>query len=144
MVSDVLFRLSSGIALLGWVLLLSFHKTLWISKVLVGTIVTFLALLYTWLVAANLGAFQSDSFNSLDNVASLFRSREALLAGWVHYLAFDLLTGIYIVTEARKIGIGFWPLLPCLFFTFMFGPFGFLLYLVLRWYQTRTYFAETE
>src|SRR5688500_14670905 len=102
MVPDVLFRLSSGIALLGWVLLLIFHKTVWISRVLVGTIVTFLALLYTYLVAANLGAFQSDSFNSLDNVASLFRSREALLAGWVHYLAFDLLTGIYIVTDARK------------------------------------------
>jgi hypothetical protein len=102
------------------------------------------ALMYSFLVAENLGSFQSDSFNSLDNIASLFQNRNALLAGWIHYLAFDLFTGIYIVTNARKHGIGFWYLLPCLFFTFMFGPFGLLLYLILRWYKSRSYFGDTD
>ncbi|ULQ57678.1 DUF4281 domain-containing protein [Flavihumibacter rivuli] len=141
---DTLFQLSSTLALLGWVLLLIFHKTLWIGKVLIGTIITLFAILYTWLIASNLSSFQSDSFNSLDNIANLFHDRSALLAGWIHYLAFDLLTGVFIVTNARKHGIGFWPLLPCLFFTFMLGPFGLLLYLLLRWFQTRQYFADIE
>ncbi|MBC6489595.1 ABA4-like family protein [Flavihumibacter stibioxidans] len=141
---DTIFRLSSTLALIGWVLLLVFHKTTWIGKILTGTIITIFALLYTWLIASNLGTFQADSFNSLDNIASLFRSREALLAGWIHYLAFDLFTGIYMVTDARRHGIGLWPLLPCLFFTFMLGPFGLLLYLLLRWFQTRQYFTDTE
>lgn len=144
MSADTLFRISSSLALIGWILLLAFHKTLWIGKVLTGTIITIFALMYTGLIATNLGAFQADSFNSLNNIESLFRNRYALLAGWIHYLAFDLFTGIFIVNDARKNGIGFWPLLPCLFFTFMLGPFGLFLYIVLRWYQTRSYFIDAE
>lgn len=139
-----LFSLASTLALLGWILLLVFHKTLWIAKVLTGTLIAFFALLYTWLIAKNLGGFSMDSFNSLDSIATLFQSREALLAGWIHYLAFDLFTGIYIVNDARNQGISIWPLLPCLFFTFMFGPFGLLLYLLLRWFKTGSWFGYNE
>ena len=35
------------------------------------------------------------AFNSLDGVIGLLRTREASLAGWVHYLAFDLFTGAW-------------------------------------------------
>ncbi|ULQ54105.1 ABA4-like family protein [Flavihumibacter fluvii] len=141
---ESLFSLASTLALVSWILLLAFHKTMWIAKVLTGTTIAFFGILYTWLIATNLGSFSADSFNSLDNVANLFHSREALLAGWIHYLAFDLFTGIYIVTDARKQGIPIWPLLPCLFFTFMFGPFGLLLYLLLRWFKSGSWFANTE
>jgi hypothetical protein len=144
MTPDTIFRLSSILALIGWISLLIFSKTLWIGKVLTGTIVTIFALLYTWLIVTNLDSFSADSFNSLDNISNLFHSRAALLAGWVHYLAFDLFTGIFIANDARREGIGFWPLLPCLFFTFMFGPFGLLLYLLLRWYERKSWFGGTE
>jgi hypothetical protein len=44
----------------------------------------------------------------------------APLAGWLHYLAFDLLIGTWEARDAREHGIR--PLLiPCLFVTFMFG-----------------------
>ena len=87
---------------------------------------------------------QPDSFGSLDGVAALFVNREALLAGWIHYLAFDLLTGIFIVNNARKNGIGIALLLPCLFFTFMLGPVGLLLYLLIRWTRTKNYWIDVE
>lgn len=141
---DSIFRLSSTLALAGWIGLLAFYQTTWIGKVLTGTIIAFLCLLYTWLIASNLAVFEAESFSSLDHIARLFKSREALLAGWIHYLAFDLFTGIYIVNNARLHGIGFWPLLPCLFFTFMLGPVGLLLYLLLRWFQSKQYFTDTE
>jgi Domain of unknown function (DUF4281) len=139
-----LFSLASTLALLGWILLLAFHRTMWIAKVLTGTLIAFFAVLYTWLVVTNLGSFSMDSFNSLDSIAALFQSKAALLAGWIHYLAFDLFTGIYIVTDARKQGISFWVLLPCLFFTFMFGPFGLLVYLLLRLFINKTWFSYPD
>ena len=51
-----------------------------------------------------------------------------LLAGWIHYLAFDLLIGSWEVRDARELGIPHLFVVPCLFLTFMFGPAGWLLY----------------
>jgi len=59
-----------------------------------------------------------------------------VLAGWVHYLAFDLMVGVFIVSNAAHYNIAHWILLPCLFLTLMFGPAGLLLYFVLRFFIT--------
>jgi hypothetical protein len=72
----------------------------------------------------------------------LFKNRTLVTAGWVHYLAFDLLTGIFIRKNAQKHGINHWLIVPCLLFTFMLGPIGLLLYLLLRWVITKNYFAN--
>ena len=55
-----------------------------------------------------------------------------LLAGWVHYLAFDLLVGTWEREEAAAIGLSRWLLLPCLGLTLMFGPVGWLLFMAMR------------
>ncbi|KYP14035.1 ABA4-like family protein [Flavihumibacter sp. CACIAM 22H1] len=142
--ADQLFQISSTLAMIAWLLLVIFHKTLWISKLLIGTILTALSLLYFYLIVKNFGGLQPDSFSTLDGVATLFTNREALLAGWVHYLAFDLLTGIFIVTNGRKNGMGIGWLLPCLLCCFMLGPVGLLLYLLLRWIYTKNYWVDVE
>jgi Domain of unknown function (DUF4281) len=51
-----------------------------------------------------------------------------LLAGWVHYLCFDLLVGCWEVRDAHGRGVPHLLVMPCLFLTFMFGPAGWLLY----------------
>ena len=71
-------------------------------------------------------------FDSLANVARLFESRWLLLAGWVHYLAFDLLVGTWVVRTARQEGLAHLLVLPCLAATFLFGPAGYLLFQGLR------------
>jgi hypothetical protein len=71
-------------------------------------------------------------FDSLESVEQLFRSRWLLLAGWVHYLAFDLLLGAWQLRTARREGIAHLMLLPCLLATFLFGPAGYLLFQLLR------------
>ena len=63
---------------------------------------------------------------------SLFKSPRVVLAGWIHYLTFDLMVGLYIVTDATRHGIGQLWLLPVLLLTLMFGPAGLLLYLLMR------------
>ncbi len=62
----------------------------------------------------------------------LFALPQVLLAGWVHYLAFDLFTGSWEARDAVRLGISRWLVAPCLVLTFLFGPVGLALYLLLR------------
>jgi hypothetical protein len=61
-------------------------------------------------------------------VAQLFADPWLLLAGWLHYLAFDLLVGTWEARDSIERGVPRWILVPCLFLTFMFGPAGWLAY----------------
>ena len=56
----------------------------------------------------------------------------AAMAGWLHYLAFDLFVGAWEVREARRVGLPHWVILPALALTFLFGPLGLLVFLALR------------
>ena len=71
-------------------------------------------------------------FGTLADVATLFSNPWLLLAGWVHYLAFDLLVGTWEASDARERVVPHLALVPCLLLTFMFGPAGWLLYLGMR------------
>lgn len=67
-------------------------------------------------------------FDSLENVATLFQNEWALLAGWVHYLAFDYLVGCWILSNAIEKRISHLLLVPILAATFMLGPIGYLVF----------------
>lgn len=71
-------------------------------------------------------------FGSLASVMALFTEVNTVLAGWVHYLVFDLLVGMWILKQNKRIGIHQILIAACLFLTFMFGPIGFLLFIVLK------------
>jgi membrane protein required for beta-lactamase induction len=60
-----------------------------------------------------------------------------LVAGWVHYLAFDLFVGNWMLINGRKHNVSHLALIPCLFFTFMLGPVGLLLYFIVRAIKTK-------
>jgi len=72
-------------------------------------------------------------FGTLDAVASLFTIRGLLLAGWIHYLAFDLFVGSWEVSDARANGIHHLLVVPCLLATFMAGPVGLVLYFAIKY-----------
>jgi hypothetical protein len=71
-------------------------------------------------------------FGSLHAVMLFFDSPRATLAGWVHYLVFDLFVGAWEARDAARRGIGRGWLAPCLVLTLMLGPAGLLFYLTLR------------
>jgi len=50
----------------------------------------------------------------------------------VHFLAFDLFVGSWEVQDAQRHNIPHWMVVPCLVFTWLFGPVGLVLYLSLR------------
>ena len=71
-------------------------------------------------------------FGTLASVKTLFGVDGLLLAGWIHYLAFDLFVGGWIVRDSQDHEISHVLVVPCLFFTLMTGPFGLLIYLGVR------------
>jgi hypothetical protein len=89
---------------------------------------------YTWLFAS--GAFtnvpDTANFTSLSGLMVMFTLPEAVVAGWIHYLVFDLFVGAWEVRDARRRGINHLLVIPCVVLTFLLGPIGLLLYVVLR------------
>jgi hypothetical protein len=101
----------------------------WVTEVVTGRGVPMLfAALYVVIVATTFGGAEG-TFSTLGGVATLFSNRWLLLAGWLHYLAFDLLIGTWEARDARERGVPHLLLVPCLFVTLMFGPAGWLLYM---------------
>jgi len=132
---DVLFSLANPVALLGWALLVLAPRWRVTQRlVLSGALPLVLAGCYALLIGSHyLGAHaQEGGFSTLTDVAALFRNPWALLAGWVHYLCFDLCLGIWESHDARRRGIPHPLLVPCLLLTFLFGPVGLLLYALVR------------
>jgi hypothetical protein len=123
-----LFSLLNLVALAGWIMLALFPKRRVIVDVIAGgAIPALLAVVYVALIAAQWHT-SDGGFGTLADVATLFANPWLLLAGWVHYLAFDLLTGCWEVRDAGARGVPHLLVVPCLALTFLFGPAGWLLY----------------
>lgn len=130
--AETIFSIANTTALLSWVLLAAAPR--WRGTriaIHAGTIPLLFSAAYLVLIVMFFGSAEG-GFSSLAGVMQLFTSPWALLAGWIHYLAFDLLVGAWEVRDAAERGISHWLVIPCLFLTFMFGPIGFLLYMLIR------------
>ncbi len=75
---------------------------------------------------------ENASMTSISGVSALFSSPVGVLTGWTHYLAFDLFVGAWIGRDAQARRIPHLLVVPCLFFTLMFGPVGLVLYIAIR------------
>jgi len=142
MTPDHVFSISNSFAMAGWIILifLRFWKTR--DRYVFGIIILLLAATYSWLIFSNISGDVFRNFSTLSGVSELFANKNLLLAGWIHYLAFDLLAGIYIINNAAKNNINHWMISPLLLLTFLFGPAGLLLYYLVRWIRTKNFFAE--
>lgn len=127
MTPDTVFSAASTAALLAWLLLIIRPRAAWVQSITGTAVPIAFAVLYVAILSQRLGRGEGD-FNSLAGVAALFADPWTLLAGWVHYLAFDLLVGVWETRDAAKRGIPHWMVVPCLLLTFMLGPAGWLLY----------------
>lgn len=71
-------------------------------------------------------------FTTIEGVRSIFASNGGVTVGWTHYLAFDLFVGLWIARDADAKGFSRFIQAPILFATFMAGPIGLLVWLVVR------------
>lgn len=134
---DRSFQLATFFAMTAWLGIFAAPSWVLNNLTLVAIPVTLLCLLYTLTLLLG-GQFDQQAhaprghFFSMSGVLKLFEHPRAVLVGWVHFLAFDLVVGLGILFDASAQGYEHWWILPSLFLTLMLGPAGLLSYLGLR------------
>ena len=130
---DQLFGWAGQAAMLGWLILLVLPRRWpWLLAVPRYIVPFGLSLLYAGLAMAHFFTIDGGGYGSLAEVKTLLSKDEMLLAGWVHYLAFDLFIGGWIAVNAGRMGVTRLVQAPILIATFMFGPVGLAIYLGMR------------
>ena len=136
--AETIFMIANWLAMAGWILLIFVPRWKWTQKIVIaGSIPILLSVAYLVLIVLFFGGAEG-GFDSLANVMKLFTNKWAVLAGWIHYLAFDLFVGSWEVKDSQKNDISHWFVIPCLIFTFLLGPIGFLLYRIIRVVRSAT------
>lgn len=126
------FSLAGQLAMLGWVILIFLPRRIKPLFFIAQYAIPFsLSLLYAGLALSQYFIGDGD-YNSLSGVRTLFSNDTMLLAGWVHYLAFDLFIGAWIAQQADKLGMSRMIQAPIFLATFMFGPVGLILFFIMR------------
>lgn len=140
------FNLGGKLAMLGWLALIAslfIARSRPAAQVAAGLVIpALLAIAYGLLIWTGFGEAEGGGFGSIAQVRALFASDSALTAGWLHYLAFDLFVGSWIVADGIERRIPALLILPCLPLTFLFGPLGLLLFVLLRFAFQRRQPAE--
>lgn len=137
---EAVFSLANTLVLPQWLLMVvapRWFVTKWLMNSFL--IPVCLAVIYIIYLFGN-GLPDFAAFGTLAGVKGLFSKGGdgVMLAGWVHYLAFDLVAGTFVVRDSQEKGISHWLIVLPLFFCFMLGPIGLLLYWLIRLVHTRT------
>ena len=132
---ELIFSLTGLLAMAGWLVLLASPVIPHWSDRISGYIIPLLLSAGYVTLFLFFPSEGSGGFGSLAEVIKLFSSPYAMMAGWMHYLAFDLLIGAWMCRTARHYGLRFWLVAPCLPLTFLFGPAGFLAFSIVRYWR---------
>lgn len=134
MTASGLFSIFNMLAMAGW-LILALSIVLrhdWLRDSVAGTYIpVVISAVYAILIVFFFAGAEG-GFDTLENVQKLFTSPWVALAGWVHYLAFDLFMGARIARGFAEQGLPRWPLVFLLPLTFLFGPIGYLAFEVIK------------
>lgn len=125
---NAVFEGASALALIAWVGLILLPRWAALIATLRFGVLSALALLYVTLIFGYFFTVEGGGFNSIAEVRTLFASDPVLVAGWVHYLAFDLFVGLWIAARADAMRLNRFLQAPILAATFMFGPLGLALF----------------
>ena len=134
MTDDQLFSLANAVPLVGWfaLLLAPLARTTLVTTARGVAVVLAVGYALGIAVALAAGSGAMPDLATLSGLAHAFSTPRVMLVGWVHYLAFDLWVGAWEVEDAGRRGMPHAALVPCLVLTFLAGPVGLLLFLVLR------------
>lgn len=128
--------LFSGI---GWIVLI-FVSPYWkdFDRFLIGVVIVVLALVYTGLNFSNPIVQTMKDFSNFEGVMRIFRNESLVNAAWVHFLAFDLFVAVWMKKDSLRRGISHAWVLPALILSCVFGPLGYLVYLLIRRIRSKT------
>jgi len=133
----MIFSVGNMVALTGWAAMLVglFVKPARKPAFLYSGLIlpALLALAYLILLGTQMagGSGGKIDFSSLAGVKALLGSDAGATIGWYHYLAFDMIIGTWVARDALARGMWAIAVVPVLALVFMFGPVGFLTYLII-------------
>ena len=137
-----IFSIINSIALVAWILLILGPRGPKTSAIILYVGVGLLCLAYAVMFGLlfgglvdpvrALGASGQGGFTSIEGIRGLFMSDGGIVLGWTHYLAFDLFVGQWIAKDADHKGFARWVQAPVLLATFIAGPFGLFMWLLVR------------
>lgn len=122
---EALFSATSTLAFAGWALLILGPRRGLFGRVTQWAIPVALSVVYAALVMAHFAA-AGGGFGSIAEMRTLFQSDPVLVAGWTHYLAFDLFVAAVIARRMDRVGVPRIVQAGPLAATFMLGPLGLL------------------
>lgn len=135
---ETLFSIAGLIAMVGWLCLLVSplipKSADWIAGMVLPIILSFGYVILLVIPSSD----SAGGFGTLADVMVLFSYEQAALAGWIHFLAFDLFIGAWVCRKARSEGVSFWLVAPCLPVVFLFGPAGLVAFQVIRAVRNKT------
>lgn len=133
---ELVFMVINALVMPAWALLILFPRWQWTQKIVHASLFPLVfGLIYLFYMAyayVALPANPDASFTSIKGVQTLFSEPIGMLIGWTHYLVFDLFVGAWIGRDSQRRGVKHLTVVPCLLFTYMLGPIGLLMYLILR------------
>ena len=134
MTASGLFSVFNMLAMAGWIILALgvALKRDWLRDDVAGTYIPIAISAAYAILIVFFFAGADGGFDKLENVQKLFTSPWAALAGWIHYLAFDLFMGARIARGFAEQGLPRWPLVLLLPLTFLFGPIGYLAFEIIK------------
>ncbi len=125
---ELIFSVANTTALVAWSGLILLKRTPALCHAIQWAAVGSLCVAYAVLIQLYFFAVPGGGFGTLAAVQRLFAVPEVALAGWIHYLAFDLFVGLWIARRADAMGFSRWLQAPVLALTFLFGPIGLLVF----------------
>lgn len=129
---ELVFTITATMSLIGWATLLVYPLApLVLDKVTGIVLPLLLGLAYASMAPVFFSGLEG-GYDSLASVMLLFKSPEAVMAGWIHYLAFDLFIGAWQARVARVNGISHYIILPALILTLILGPIGLIVFMITK------------
>lgn len=135
---EFLFKAANYAVIPFWLLLIAAPRWRWTQRLVHGPVVLLLLTpIYAYMLFGYAPAPENMKLTTLYGVMIGFSVPHIVVAGWIHYLIFDLFVGAWETRDAQRRGIPHVLVLPCLIATWMIGPVGLLLYVLLRFFRTR-------
>ncbi len=131
------FQIVNTAALVLWLVLVlaprRFGTIGWLRLLGVGGLCLFYVVLLTTALTIGFGDAPGTApdFSTIAGIRAIFGTDGGVVTGWTHYLALDLFTGLWIAEDGDRRGINRFVQAPVLALTFLAGPAGLFLHLLL-------------
>jgi hypothetical protein len=135
--ADTAFSLLNAAVLPWWLLWLAAPRSALARRAAShGAVFVALSLVYAVFFGAALASNDLSGGMQFEAVRAALATSRGFLAGWTHYLCFDLFAGAWILRESRRLDV---EPRPFLFLTLMAGPLGLGSFLVRRAWRLRRF-----